>query len=121
MYEFSDDEMKTAIIDSGGNISQIARKLKCAWSTAHKYISESYTFKKMVEQERQNLKTLAIDVIMDAMTNPHGEPRLALDAAKFTVGRLKDDGDFMTDNDAGAQGVTVNIVRDEDDEEPAEA
>ena len=39
-YNFQKSEIKKAIEGSGGYISEIARRLKCDWHTADKYIKE---------------------------------------------------------------------------------
>jgi hypothetical protein len=39
-YNFQKSDIKKAIEGSGGYISEIARRLKCDWHTANKYIKE---------------------------------------------------------------------------------
>lgn len=39
-YNFQKSDIKKAIEGSGGYISEIARRLKCDWHTADKYIKE---------------------------------------------------------------------------------
>ena len=39
-YKFQKSDIKKAIEGSGGYISEIARRLKCDWHTADKYIKE---------------------------------------------------------------------------------
>ncbi|CAB4188589.1 hypothetical protein UFOVP1175_39 [uncultured Caudovirales phage] len=39
-YNFQKSDVKKAIQGSGGYISEIARRLKCDWHTADKYIKE---------------------------------------------------------------------------------
>lgn len=52
-YNFQKSDIKKAIQGSGGYISEIARRLKCDWHTADKYIKEfELTEDLMVEDER---------------------------------------------------------------------
>ena len=52
-YNFQKSEIKKAIQGSGGYISEIARRLKCDWHTADKYIKEfELTEDLIIEDER---------------------------------------------------------------------
>jgi hypothetical protein len=52
-YNFQKSEIKKAIQGSGGYISEIARRLKCDWHTADKYIKEfELTEDLLIEDER---------------------------------------------------------------------
>jgi hypothetical protein len=52
-YNFQKSEIKKAIEGSGGYISEIARRLKCDWHTADKYIKEfELTEDLVIEDER---------------------------------------------------------------------
>jgi len=52
-YHFQKSDIKKAIQGSGGYISEIARRLKCDWHTADKYIKEfELTEDLLVEDER---------------------------------------------------------------------
>lgn len=52
-YNFQKSDLKKAIEGSGGYISEIARRLKCDWHTADKYIKEfELTEDLIVEDER---------------------------------------------------------------------
>lgn len=52
-YNFQKSDIKKAIQGSGGYISEIARRLKCDWHTADKYIKEfELTEDLIVEDER---------------------------------------------------------------------
>lgn len=52
-YNFQKSDIKKAIQGSGGYISEIARRLKCDWHTADKYIKEfELTEDLMIEDER---------------------------------------------------------------------
>ena len=52
-YNFQKSDIKKAIEGSGGYISEIARRLKCDWHTADKYIKEfELTEDLIVEDER---------------------------------------------------------------------
>jgi hypothetical protein len=52
-YNFQKSDIKKAIQGSGGYISEIARRLKCDWHTADKYIKEfELTEDLQIEDER---------------------------------------------------------------------
>jgi hypothetical protein len=52
-YNFQKSDIKKAIEGSGGYISEIARRLKCDWHTADKYIKEfELTQDLVIEDER---------------------------------------------------------------------
>jgi len=52
-YNFQKSDIKKAIQGSGGYISEIARRLKCDWHTADKYIKEfELTEDLIIEDER---------------------------------------------------------------------
>ena len=52
-YNFQKSQIKKAIQGSGGYISEIARRLKCDWHTADKYIKEfELTEDLTIEDER---------------------------------------------------------------------
>jgi hypothetical protein len=52
-YNFQKSDIKKAIEGSGGYISEIARRLKCDWHTADKYIKEfELTEDLVIEDER---------------------------------------------------------------------
>ena len=55
---FRKSDIKKALLNSGGIISVVAKRLKCDWHTARKYI-DSFDLKQFEINERESLLDLA--------------------------------------------------------------
>lgn len=59
MHDFSSEQVLKAIKGSKGNISKIAKKLKCNWHTAKKYIESFEETKKAYNDENEQVLDIA--------------------------------------------------------------
>lgn len=66
--KFQKSDVKKAVNSSGGIISVIAKRLKCDWHTADKYIKQFELFQE-VQNEKESLLDLAESKLIDNIKN----------------------------------------------------
>jgi hypothetical protein len=50
---YTDEQIAKAIKGSGGIMSSIAKRLKCNWNTARKYVNSKPEFEEMLQEEEE--------------------------------------------------------------------
>lgn len=107
------DQVISAIKDSGGVISTIARRLNCEWHTAKKYIEKWESAKMYYQDEKEHILDLAESTIILAIKN--GD----IAAAKYylsKMGRERGYGDEISVNQTARVIVEEIPVGKEDKE-----
>ena len=101
MPSYKTSDFIRAIPNSGGLVSEIARRVGCTWHTAKKWIDKYPSVLSAYNNECEEVNDLAEGVIIQAIRDKD------LQTAKWWVGRKRGDEGFAKKHD-----VTIEYVND---------
>lgn len=106
------EEVERVIEQEYGVVTAIANRLDCTYKQFYNFI-EKYGLQKKLEESKRNIVSVAETILLNTMLHPDPmDPKMAVEAAKFTLSRLGKGSGWSAD-DSKVAAVQVDIAPDE--------
>lgn len=109
-YDFSAEQVVSAIEGTGGIISSVAKRLGCSWATAEKFIKKFDESKEAYNNEKEKLLDLAENTMIAAMQEGN------LDAAKYYLGKKGQERGYQDTQKVDHVHKIYNLTEEEEAE-----
>lgn len=109
---YSVEEVERVIESEYGVVTAIANRLDCTYRQLYNFV-QKYGLQKKMEDAKKNIVSVAETILLNTMLNPDPmDPRMAVEAAKFTLSRLGKGSGWSSD-DSKVAAIQVDVAPDE--------